>query len=402
MPDDQRQQVSVQMSRNRVTPALAWLLLLSLLPAGWLALRHPSAMPRGSELSLPRTAFILSNSWSLTGFQLHRQVDDYAPAGRATVVGLTVLGGILVLGLGGMAIVRIARLEIPDGRILLWSCGLVFGAALVGMAVRPTDPLRGFSQGAAGIANSGVMLGAGAVSTDWRFFLIFLPICWMGSVGVLPLIEAFDRIRFGRRMSEFSRIAWTWSAGAFVAGCALLWCTEVAGVRPFDAPAALVRAGEASINARSSGWPIALADYSRVSVWLVVPMMLVGGATGSTAGGVRLHTARLILVGAARMLRGIGPGRSTALALIWTGAWAFAGFSSFLALLWLVPQASAERLAWLSISALGNVGWFHEPVSITGDALYLLAGMMLLARVGSLAFLWVQVSLAEPGADPVG
>src|SRR5947207_10097373 len=83
---------------------------LVLVAAGFVVFRTPWAMRRGSEMSTPRSAFTAANAGTLTGFQISVSVNDYQPAGRNTVLLLTVAGSLVGMIVGSLAVVRVLRL----------------------------------------------------------------------------------------------------------------------------------------------------------------------------------------------------------------------------------------------------------------------------------------------------
>ena len=64
----------------------------------------------------------------------------------------------------------------------------------------------------------------------------------------------------------------------------------------------------------------------------------------------------------------------------------------FFLLLVTEPDIAADRLLFLSFSAVSNVGLSHDPVSITGNGLFTLSGMMLAGRLAPLFVLWWMAS----------
>jgi Trk-type K+ transport system membrane component len=52
------------------------------------------------------------------------------------------------------------------------------------------------------------------------------------------------------------------------------------------------------------------------------------------------------------------------------------------------PGLSADRVALLTVSAVGNVGLSHDPVTFTGTSLHLLSLCMAAGRVAPILFAW--------------
>ena len=66
------------------------------------------------------------------------------------------------------------------------------------------------------------------------------------------------------------------------------------------------------------------------------------------------------------------------------------------------PDAPADRLLFLCVSATSNVGLSHDPVAIVGPGLYVICAMMLLGRVLPLLVLWWMATSTTDEAVAVG
>jgi Trk-type K+ transport system membrane component len=76
------------------------------------------------------------------------------------------------------------------------------------------------------------------------------------------------------------------------------------------------------------------------------------------------------------------------IAAVWVGAYEAIVLVSLLVLLWSEPQAPADRLVFLAVSAASNVGLSHEPVSLSAIGLYTLTVAMLVGRLAPMGVLW--------------
>ena len=100
---------------------------------------------------------------------------------------------------------------------------------------------------------------------------------------------------------------------------------------------------------------------------------------------------------------GDAPGRVFVAALAWIGAYGSLVFAGTVGLLATEPGQPADRLLFLVVSAASNVGLSQNPVSTTGNGLFILSAVMLLGRVLPLAALWWAVAVARDEDEiPVG
>jgi Trk-type K+ transport system membrane component len=71
-------------------------------------------------------------------------------------------------------------------------------------------------------------------------------------------------------------------------------------------------------------------------------------------------------------------------------------------LLWAEPQREGDRLLFLAVSALSNVGLSHDPVSMTSAGLDVLLAAMLLGKLVPLGMLWWMAATTREAEMPVG
>jgi Trk-type K+ transport system membrane component len=157
-----------------------------------------------------------------------------------------------------------------------------------------------------------------------------------------------------------------------------------------------------AINSRTVGLPLPIGDVRPVH-WILIVLMAVGGVSGAAAGGIKMTTLARIWSGARATLRGDAPGRVFAIALVWFGGYGLLVFATLLALLATNPDQPADRLIFLVVSAVSNVGLSHNPVAIVGPGMFVLCGAMFLGRALPLAVLWWTVQVVRDEAElPVG
>jgi trk system potassium uptake protein len=225
-------------------------------------------------------------------------------------------------------------------------------------------------------------------------------------------MELFDRITGARRLSSHSRIVLVLAAGFYLAGFVALGVLDEARAThgsPGGVPGAGWResvglSSATAVNARSAGMPFEFAAaFTRPAQWVLIALMIVGGAPGSAAGGLKTTTVWRIVAGVRDNLRGRHDAhRPFAIAACWAAIYFAIVLGGLLLLLHSEPDMPADRLLFLSVSAVSNVGLSHDPVSITGDGLFTLSAMMLLGRLVPLAVLWWMVRSNDGETIAVG
>ncbi|MDQ3441428.1 MAG: hypothetical protein M3478_13885 [Planctomycetota bacterium] len=118
---------------------------------------------------------------------------------------------------------------------------------------------------------------------------------------------------------------------------------------------------------------------------------------------IKLTTIWKIGRGLRSAMRGEAPGRVFAIAMTWLGLYALLVFVTVLCLLATEPGQPGDRLLFLAVSAVSNVGLAHNPVSIVKEGMFVLSAAMLLGRLVPLAILWWVVAVTREDEEiPIG
>ena len=363
------------------------------------------ATATGNELSRQRALFASVNAATLTGFAQSTNVNDYTPLGQATACGLVIAGILFSLITGGTAVCRIAGLPYSDKKIALGACLSVVIVAVLGAIT-----LSGNDSGAAGGAfdalcafgNCGLFLGALPGRTSLAAQAALLPLAVLGGLGLPVLMNVVDRLVRRRPPSVHVRAVLTWTAVVYVTGVVLLLAVDSPSLH---APATawrrtIISASTLSLNSRSAGFPFSFAtDWPRDVQWVVMLLMLFGGASGGTAGGIKVNTVGLLLDHAADPYRGKSP---LGVAVRWLLVYGACLGASLLALLASEPQIPGDRVLFLAISALANVGLSHDPVVLSDTGWWLTAAVMLIGRLAPILMLWWMADTAREASVAVG
>ncbi|MDB5320399.1 MAG: potassium transporter KtrB [Phycisphaerales bacterium] len=392
-------------------PAYIFLILV-----GFFALRAPGVMPAGNDLNPDRAVFTSVNAATLTGFQLSMHPSIFSLPGKVMLLLLTIFGTLFTLIVGGMAAKRILRLPWPDGRIiaaaLIIQGVVLFLGALTSGAGGPEKAIGGMVQTSAAWGNSGLYVDVAPGATDLYTHLVLLPLSILGGLGLVVLLEVFDALFHRRPLSRHSRVVLQMTAALFLIGmvvCLLLqlidmesigwrnkesmpggketWFEGFTRLRSQIITNALIM----SVNSRTAGMNLIPIAYPRAMVFFVMILMLIGASPAGTGGGLKTTTVYEIVAAPWRVLRGRTLSRTFGIAGTWVGLYliALAFFQSML--LWAEPQMPGDRVLFITISALSNVGLSHDVISMTRSSLLLVSAAMFFGRITPLLILWWMV-----------
>ncbi len=354
-------------SANRSAAAFA-LALAVLVALGAVLLMLPVAS-RGDRATSPVDALFTAVSASaVTGLVVVDTADHWSRFGQVVVLALVQLGG-LGFAVGASMLLQVMRrghgaslsdqLLMRDGaaafapadavrlvgRITRFTLGVeAIGAILLSIRFAFDMPVpvaiwHGLFTAVTAFSNAGFDLEGGFRSlAGWRDSIwVNLVVAALVQCGALGFIVFDDvrRCRAWRKLPLDTKLVLLGNAALLVGAAAWFLAAEWGGALvAFPVADKALAAMFQSVAARSGGF--ATVDWAAVApvtqfVWLLV--MLVGGASGSTAGGVRLTTAAVLVVAVLAAFRGrIEPhvfGRRLSLALVMRAMAVVAAFILF-------------------------------------------------------------------------
>jgi trk system potassium uptake protein TrkH len=379
-------------SRPLITLLIGYALLLIL---GTVVFRNPSAMPRGNE-NWDRVVFASINAGTLTGFQPSVVPAQYLWGGQIATFILMVGGILFNLIAGGILAVGVLRLRYRVEQIVGAAVTALVLATFIGalFLAEPGRPMAGVFQGAAAFGNCGLTLASVHSLASWQTQLVLLPMAVAGGLGLPVLMQWAGWLGGRNALDRHSRTVIAWTAGLFLLGTGLLL-----GLRYID-PAgrladeswrmALGASSAASLDTRTFGLPLPFTTlFPALSMqWIALLLMAVGASPAGTGGGIKTTTLAVLFGGLRRTFRGERAGRLFAIAATWVGIYGLIAFLCLIALLITQPQLAPDRLLFLSVSALSNVGLSKDPIALSAAGLYVLSITMLLGRLMPLAILW--------------
>jgi hypothetical protein len=422
----------------RARTIVAWLAVswFALLLLAVVALQLPGALPNGGRVAFDRAVFVAVSVGTLTGFETaFARLADFAMAVRVILLALTCSGLMLALFGGGVLLCRLLRSDRTDAFVAVWTLGLIAVAATAGVAAGPSDGLlTGLWRGVAALGNMSASVGPAFDPERAGLWLALYPVSVAGVLGPVALAAICTRTRAGVGVGVFGnddghsgrveaeqprrgnapdssdaandstlqesgalprrdglpyapnassrdrRVMGDESYGArCVKVCAAVFLAAVAVFlltllhRPPAADGvvtALRQATSMAFGTHGFGAMLEpLPNWPRETVWLVSALVLIGVGTPAAVGGFGVAWFWTL------------PHRLQRPAMTYLGAYALVIFFGLYAVARFDPTITGERLITLVVGAATNVGIAHEPVSLTGPALYWLSACMIGGRL---------------------
>jgi Trk-type K+ transport system membrane component len=393
------------------------LLLLIFICSLWL--RLPGVMINGGEITYDRGLFLCINCATLTGFQQSIGFNDFNPnsaQGPAIVLILTIAGSLFAMMAGGLAGVRALRMPFSDRQVITAAMVVELLAIVVGTAAMGGNyPFDLVYQSACAFGNSGAVLLTAKGHhyfpsyQSWSAQGVILPLSVIGGLGLPVLMDLYYcAIRATPKLSFHTYTVIKLTAAVYLVATAVLFASQLlhrespiaverlsqlnAPAASVDARSAFLAASTAAINSRTLGMPFEyLHRFPKSAYWFILLLMAIGANPAGAGGGLKTTTLWKLFTGFADVLRGRTVGRTFGVAGVWVGLYLLIAGIGFLLLGVLQPQIPSDRLIFLTISALSNVGLTqdtHDPISMVGPGLYLLGLVALVGRLTPIAILW--------------
>ncbi len=411
--------------------------------AGALLLRLDISTVPGRGISWVNALFTATSATCVTGLAVVDTGTTFSRFGQGVILVLIQVGGLGIMTLASLALYLMRRRvslfdRIAVGQNLLHDASFNLGRFLVSivllsLAVELTgalllrlllgdgiSPYSALFHSVSAFCNAGFSLYPDSLSR-WRdnlpVNLVFIGLIVLGGIGFSVLVESGSRLagmfrhrrRGGTRLTWYTRVVLTTTAALIAGGALALLLSEHVGYqRPVALRTALITSLFQSVTCRTAGFnTVEIGSMTDVSLLIMMFLMWVGGAPGSTAGGIKVTTLRV----AAAFFRGrtlgrrqsvIGPiaaGRGTvnrALVLV-----LFSLVTIALAVLVLlvteggdIPHSASRGLfleiAFEVVSAFGTTGLstgLTPGLTVAGKCIIMV--LMFIGRLGPLIFIAV-------------
>jgi hypothetical protein len=357
--------------------------MLALITLGFAAFRFAPVLPVGASRNVDKAFFSSINLTTLTGFtQSFAAVSEYPAPGQWMITLISFASAATLLTASGVFLARVFGIEMSLSRMLAWAIGLLLACWVVGATVSLLNkaPLSSVVDAASATTGLG-LLSVHSASRGLQVLLVTVSV--PASIGLMLLLTSKGRLRAWKRI-ELLEASWIALGLIYLLGMLLL---KAGG-------ASWLESSLLALDARSLGTGFVPVTAGGPTIeWTTAGLMLLGAGPGGVAGGLSVLPIVILVRSGLNALRSttVGPHRVADPIVGVAVSW-FALFSVGLAALVLglaatQPQLPGDRMLFLAISAISNVGLSHDPVSLSREGLYLLGGAMLFGRALPLVML---------------
>lgn len=399
--------------------------------AGTLLLLLPAASAAGESCGLMTALFTATSATCVTGLVLVDTLTAWSPFGQAVILVMIQLGGLgfmtLIFCIGLMLrrtpslsqrLLMVSAFNLNDmsdtARVVRHALRTTFlmegaGAVILALCFAPRHGWgaiwKGIFISVSAFCNAGFDLlgpeGIGSLSSYSGNPVVLLTVSVLvvcGGLGFFVWEELLQKRSF-RRLTLYSKMVIIVTGALLAGGAVYFFCTEFSNEGTLGAMPVWGRAVNAlfqSVTLRTAGFAAidqgAMSDVSKV---MAILFMLVGGSSGSTAGGIKTVTVCVLLLALRASLRGKAQvtvrGRAiplqkvlAALTLVLVVGGLFVISSMAIAIADGVPYLSA---AFEAASAIATVGLSTGiTAGLSTFSHLLLIALMYLGRVGVLSF----------------
>lgn len=415
---------------------------------GTVLLNLPAASQKGQSPGLLTCLFTATSSSCVTGLIVVDTATQWSLFGQAVILGLIQLGGLGFITIMTLFSLMLRRKIGLSERLIMVSnfnlnniSGVVrlvrftlkwtFLFELSGALVLMTRfvPLYGWRQGlwfsvfhaVSAFCNAGFdLMGQGAPFQSLAQFhadpvvqFTIMALIVIGGLGFFVWSDIAHRAERGR-LSTYTKIVLTMTTSLIIIGAAAVLAVEFYNpdtLGPMPVWEKVMNALFQSVSFRTAGFGILNQGAFRdTTLALGSILMLIGGSSGSTAGGIKTGTIAILCLGLWSDLKGrntlvIGNRaisrrqQSNAMTLTMTALVLFLAGSMFLSLLDGLPfMAASFEVA----SALGTVGLTTGVTPTLSHACHvLIIALMYLGRVGILSFSIAFASRSQQAEDKI-
>ncbi len=312
---------------------------VALITIGTILLSLPAAREPGTSWSLINSLFTATSAVCLTGLVVVDTGTYWSLFGQGVILGLIQMGGLGVMTASMLILVILRRpisftdrLEIHEtthfakissvGRLISLTLLITIIIEALGAfalwlqlgSLKSGEELLWSSifHSVSAFNNAGfdIMKNYSSLtyfSANPAFLMTIALLVITGGLGVLVLLDALGRLLRGT-FSTNSKIVLGISALLLAFGFLAIFAAEFSNAETLGVlslPNKLTNAFFASVAARTAGFnAISIKDLHEQTGFLLMVLMFIGGATGSTAGGIKVNTFAVLALATWAAIRG--------------------------------------------------------------------------------------------------
>jgi Trk-type K+ transport system membrane component len=340
-----------------------------------------------------RALFLTMNCSTLSGFTTGFSAGRLNELGQWTAFALIVGGSMFTMIVGGLAVVRIARLEFSDAQVI-WSAFLVEAVALlVGASLlwdMDRSPFQAMFLSGSSFGNCGQSVSDLPAPSNILVHAVILPLSILGGLGLPVLMELWCALVLRAKLSVHSRTVLASTAWLYVIGLVLILALNVGrGSSWSDFCNQLATSSIFSVESRTGGLAVAgIRELSQPSRWILIVLMLIGASPGGAGSGLKTTTVAELARGAKKLLRGQTIGRSFAIAFVWLAIYLGLLLGAVLLLTHISGGDPAQDVLFNAVSAMSNVGFTSSPIADHPSVMFAYCAIILVGRMAPLMVLW--------------
>ena len=442
--------------RRAPAPAVSLLVLFTgLITVGTILLMLPLASADGQGTRVIDAFFTATSAACVTGLVVLDTATHWSPFGQVVIMILIQLGGFGIMAgstlllflfvrrttlrdrvlvqesLGGLQLGTVTTL-VKRIAIFTLVCELA-GAVVLSIAFmagpeagppwHPQGIWWGIFHSVSAFNNAGFDLTGGFRSLipfrdDWVVLLVIGALLMLGGLGFAIVGDALGRRRWSRFTLETKLVLAT-TAFLLVGGTLLIGFTEWSNPATLGAMPAeqrLLNAFFESATLRTAGFTaLDTGAFVQSTLFIVMALMFIGGASGSTAGGIKVNTFAVLVIAIASTVRGqpsaTAFGRRIQHAIVYRALAVLLlsmGFVFLVGLgLTLTTEATFVQTLFEAVSAFGTVGASTGITPELSDRARLITSFaMFVGRLGPLTLVLALTARAHrvpyrPAVEPV-
>lgn len=306
---------------------------------GTILLLLPISSNNGQVTPLVDALFTATSGVCVTGLVVVDTGTYWSPFGQAVILGLIQIGGLGFMTSSTLLFLLIGRRITLRERLLIGKSlgmptlgglvGLIKQIAIVTIAIEGAGVLLLFFSfsvdhspatalwwamfhAVSAFNNAGFdIMGNFRSLTDYQANpLVLVPIVLLLILGGISFTVIVDvvKVRRFRRLTLDSRLVLVMAASLLVLGTIIVLLAEYSNPDSLGAmslPAKFMNAFFLSATPRTAGFtPVIIGELASHTLFLLIALMFIGGASGSTAGGIKINTVSVLLAAILCSIRG--------------------------------------------------------------------------------------------------
>lgn len=312
---------------------------------GWViligaALLHLPVSHIGGDLSWIDSIFTATSAACVTGLIVVDTGSYFTVFGQTVILVLIQLGGLGIMTFTGIIFYLMhQRVSLVDriavgqsllhdpsfhlGKFLLRIVILTFIIEIVGAILIHIQAPDGFSpfssifHSISAFCNAGFSLNADSLIAwkgHWGLNFVFMALIIAGGLGFSVLVEIshylYRKLRYGKqiiqRLSWYTTTVLTVSFLLVIFGAVSIYLAELVQIDPIHSfNESVLTSLFQSVTCRTAGFnSVDIGRMTNVSLLIMIILMFIGGASGSTAGGIKVTTFRVLTAFAVTHIKG--------------------------------------------------------------------------------------------------